>query len=51
MAEEIGLTELRLAEPPRDSKTELNLRARCEVLLKLLQNILMDIASLLFQHR
>lgn len=34
MAEEIVLTELRLGDPPRDSKTELDLRASCEVPLE-----------------
>lgn len=34
MAEEIVLAELRLGDPPRDSKTELNPRASCEVPLE-----------------
>jgi hypothetical protein len=34
MPEEIGLTELRLGDPPRDSKIELNPRASCEVPLE-----------------
>ena len=34
MTEEIGLTELRLGDPPREPKIELNPRASCEVPLE-----------------